>query len=98
MDAWVNVFTNLGIGGGVIVATMFGVWKTSGWVGRELVIPARDRFLKRVDEFFDRLAINLDRMEVSLETISQRLADQATMCKGHREHLEQITLRIKGNP
>ena len=103
METWYNLLANVGLATLMIAGMGYGLWRSLSWAGRELVIPARDRFLTRIGEFFDRVDTNLDRIETSLEKMTasmermtSRVDDQYKMCEANGKHIEDVLDKRKG--
>lgn len=73
MDQWGRFFAEYGITAAVAVAIGWGTYKTLVWIGREVIIPFRDVFLKSVTDFFTRLTATLERLEDHIVAVSATL-------------------------
>ena len=86
--------TNYTVAGVVLVilaALAFAVWRTLGWVGKELAIPVRDRLFLAVDKLLSNLEQNTSTMQ-DVSTSLQKLAtvpDRLDTIEGKVDGLSQ---------
>jgi hypothetical protein len=66
---WVSIVANLGIPATILMALGIAFWRILAWVGREIIIPMRDRLLTRLTGFFDRV-------DDALETLTSHMKQQ----------------------
>jgi len=81
---WTQAVRDLGLPVVELIAIAFGIWKVGTWIGgrvgffsdwfaREIVIPVRDRFLGRLDRFFDRTEATMDALTANVQTVSTHM-------------------------
>lgn len=70
MGEWIDAAQKIGIPAAILVFLGICAWKTGKWVGRELIIPARDHFFGRVTEAFDHINETLATIQHTLTEMS----------------------------
>lgn len=81
---WTQLLSTFGAPMFVLVAIGTGAWRVTVWVGREMMIPARDRLFRRVDSFCDRVEASLDKQAEAITRLSERMpAAHATSAAPH---------------
>lgn len=87
-DLWVNLLTNFGLATVIILALGAGTWKTLGWIGRELILPLRDQWIKRGASFFDNLEDVLAKIGGNVDTMSGLLDKQTQLLGSLQKSVE----------
>lgn len=78
---WMQLLSTFGAPMFVLVAIGIGGWRVLGWVGRELIVPARDKLFARVDSFCDRVEVTLDKQAAAISRLAERLPPTAAYPK-----------------
>lgn len=81
---WVALLQTFGLAVVILFALGIGIWKVAVWIGKELIIPFRDKAIDQFASFLARLDRNVDAMTNNLE--------KQTYCL---ERLETTTARIQ---
>jgi hypothetical protein len=73
----------------LVIFVCFGlaVWRVISWIGREFVIPGRDRMFRHLDRVDDTMK--------DVSTSLQKLATVPERLDGIEEKVESISLRVK---
>lgn len=67
MVDWVQLLQTFGLAVVVLFAVGVALWKAAGWVGREIIIPIRDRIIARVLGVADKLETTLDKVSQDID-------------------------------
>lgn len=90
MEQWLLVVQNFGLATAILGLLGFGAWKTLVWVGREVVIPARDRLIGRLMVLLDSIEATMAKMAHSIDLTAKRMEDCDRHVKNNQAHLEAI--------
>jgi hypothetical protein len=100
VEVWTNILTNFGPLALILIAIGFGCWRVLAWVGREMLIPLRDKValplgetvIVRVVRFCDRIEATLEKLEKGYANQTQALEDLARTS----EHTAYVVERLSG--
>lgn len=87
--SWLEIAKTFGVTACVLAAFMFGAWKIVRWVGQELVIPLRDRFILRLEMFFSKLETTIAKIDTNVEAVTENLEQQTTSLKLIETHVRE---------
>ena len=74
---WIQLLST--VGAPMLVLSALGVggwragWALAAWVGRELLIPARDKLFVRVDTFCEKVESTMEKQAAAIERLADRL-------------------------
>lgn len=98
---WIQVVKDVGVPIAALVfigwcAVKAGRWiadrgsVVADWIGREIVIQFRDRFLRRLETFFDRTEAGMGSLLSDTGTVRTHMEKQTGLLEEHREILDEL--------
>lgn len=89
VEVWVNLLQTFGLAVVILLAIGVAIWKGAGWVGRELIIPLRDKLLNRLVAFFDKMDDAVERLTTTLGKVDQNVGTMLGLMNCHTGFLRQ---------
>ncbi len=78
----------------VVVVIVLGIWKLSSWVGKEVVIPLRDKGLKVMESHLDKVDGTLSTMGTTMIDVSKSLTQMTATQIINTERLDTIEKKV----
>lgn len=95
MADWSNLLQTFGLAVTVLVVFSLAVWRILAWIAREIIIPGRDRFLLRIDDFFSTMSGVLDRVDQEMARVTASQSRQTEILNGLAAKVDQFVSRVE---
>lgn len=95
MEPWLTLLTNFGLATMILVCCGWAFWQTACWLGREIVLPARDHLFTRITAFFDRVDSTVLKLERNIESMNANLEQQTAALEAMRDNMREKAVALE---
>jgi len=78
----------------IVFVIAMGVWKLSSWIGKEVVIPFRDRGMKVMESHLDKVDKTLGAMGETMTEVAKSLTQMSATQMVNTQRLDTIEKKV----